>query len=98
NRVLARETPGRRTSLVHVTLLTDESTRCDLQPVDAHFAEAYRELRKMARLRLRAGRPDALMVTTALVHESYLRLAACVRLPLKCHCTSLGCTRLCVWL
>ena len=44
--------------------------------VDLHFAETYRELRKLARLRLRAGRRDTLIDTTALVHESYLRLAA----------------------
>jgi RNA polymerase sigma factor (TIGR02999 family) len=42
--------------------------------VDALFAAAYRELRQLARARLRAGGRNTLLDTTALVHESYLRL------------------------
>lgn len=44
-------------------------------PLDAQFAAAYQELRRLARSRLRAGGRDAVLDTTALVHESYLRLA-----------------------
>ena len=40
---------------------------------DALFAEAYTELRKLARARLRDGGRGTLLDTTALVHESYLR-------------------------
>ena len=51
--------------------------------VDVLFEEAYRELRSLARNRLRAGRRATLLNTTALVHESYLRLAAAGRLQLN---------------
>jgi RNA polymerase sigma factor (TIGR02999 family) len=40
---------------------------------DALFAEAYRELRKLARSRLRDGGRNTFLDTTAVVHESYLR-------------------------
>jgi RNA polymerase sigma factor (TIGR02999 family) len=43
--------------------------------VDALFAAAYRELRVLAHARLRGGQRNTLLDTTALVHESYLRLA-----------------------
>jgi RNA polymerase sigma factor (TIGR02999 family) len=42
---------------------------------EALFAEAYGELRKLARSRLFHGGRSTLMDTTALVHESYLRFA-----------------------
>jgi RNA polymerase sigma factor (TIGR02999 family) len=42
---------------------------------DQLFAAAYGELRKLARSRLRDGGRNTCMDTTALVHESYLRLA-----------------------
>ena len=61
-----------------------------MHTIDAHFEETYRELRKMARLRLRAGRPDTLIDTTALVHESYLRLAASGQLQLENRAHFLG--------
>lgn len=38
-------------------------------------AKAYRELRVLARARLRKGGRETLLDTTALVHEAYLRLA-----------------------
>lgn len=44
--------------------------------VDEYFALAYAELRRLAHARLRGGGRDAVLDTTALVHESYLRLAA----------------------
>ena len=40
---------------------------------DALFAAAYAELHRLARARLRDGGRDAVMDTTCLVHESYLR-------------------------
>ena len=43
--------------------------------VDALFVAAYHDLRKLARLRLRGGGRNTILDTTALVHESYLRLA-----------------------
>lgn len=55
----------------------------DAQAVDALFTDTYRELRKLARERLRGGRRDTLLNTTALVHESYLRLAGAGQLELK---------------
>jgi RNA polymerase sigma factor (TIGR02999 family) len=39
------------------------------------FAESYAELRQLARARLRGGGRDVVLDTTALVHESFLRLA-----------------------
>lgn len=44
-------------------------------PVDALFDATYRELRQLARARLRSGGRNTLLDTTALVHESYLRLS-----------------------
>jgi RNA polymerase sigma factor (TIGR02999 family) len=42
--------------------------------LDAHFAAAYADLRRLARSRLRGGGRSTVLDTTALVHESYLRL------------------------
>jgi len=42
--------------------------------IDAWVNEAYRDLRRMARARLAAGGRSTVLDTTALVHESYLRL------------------------
>lgn len=55
----------------------------DAGAVNALFAEAYRELRNVARMRLRVGGRAALLNTTTLVHESYLRLVAAGRLQLN---------------
>ena len=41
---------------------------------DAMFAAAYPELRRLAHSRLRGGGRNTVLDTTALVHESYLRL------------------------
>jgi RNA polymerase sigma factor (TIGR02999 family) len=43
--------------------------------VDELFAATYRELRLLARARLRGGGRDVLLDTTALVHESYVKLS-----------------------
>ena len=45
------------------------------QPIDALFQESYEDLRKLARARLQGGGRNVVLDTTALVHESYLRLA-----------------------
>lgn len=44
--------------------------------VDALFAATYRELRLIARARLRSGGRNTVLDTTALVHETFLKLAA----------------------
>jgi RNA polymerase sigma factor (TIGR02999 family) len=43
---------------------------------DALFAAAYAELHRLARARLREGARDAVLDTTSLVHESYLRFVS----------------------
>jgi RNA polymerase sigma factor (TIGR02999 family) len=45
----------------------------DMQARDALFAAAYDELHRLAQARLRGGGRDAVLDTTCLVHESYLR-------------------------
>ena len=44
--------------------------------VDGAFAAAYQELRRVARARLHGSGRDRVLDTTALVHETYLRLRA----------------------
>ena len=56
----------------------------DAGNVDDFFAATYRELRRLARARLRSGGRDVMLDTTALVHESYLKLSrsqAALRFP-----------------
>lgn len=48
----------------------------DAPGVDALFDATYRELRQLARARLRGGGRNTLLDTTALVHETFLKLAA----------------------
>jgi RNA polymerase sigma factor (TIGR02999 family) len=43
--------------------------------VDALYAAAYRDLRRLAHARLRGGNRPTVLDTTALVHEAYLRLS-----------------------
>lgn len=45
------------------------------ESLDAHFAAAYKDLRRLARSRLSHGGRNTVLDTTALVHESYMRLA-----------------------
>ena len=47
----------------------------DAKARDALFEAAYRDLHRLAHHRLRDGGRNVLLDTTALVHESYLRLA-----------------------
>jgi RNA polymerase sigma factor (TIGR02999 family) len=68
---------------VHRTRTTDGAGGDDAEPVDALFAAAYQELRKLARIRLRGGRRNTVLDTTSLVHESYLRLSAAGQLRVE---------------
>jgi RNA polymerase sigma factor (TIGR02999 family) len=58
-----------------ITDLLHRAQGGDAAAADALFAATYRALQRLARVRLRAG-GRALLDTTSLVHESYLRLAA----------------------
>lgn len=49
------------------------------QSVDELFAVTYQELRRLARWRLRDGGRNTVLDTTALVHETYLRLCKSVQ-------------------
>jgi RNA polymerase sigma factor (TIGR02999 family) len=55
---------------------TDDSEGPDDPDVDALFGSTYRELRAMARARLRSGGRNTLLDTTALVHEAFLKISA----------------------
>lgn len=55
----------------------------DVEAADALFAATYPELRRLARSRLRAGGRSTLLDTTALIHESFLRLAQAKTLQLE---------------
>jgi RNA polymerase sigma factor (TIGR02999 family) len=44
-------------------------------PVDDSFAELYEELRRLAHAQLRRSGPRPTLSTTAVVHETYLKLA-----------------------
>lgn len=63
--------------------MIEGAARGDANPMDALFAAAYQELRKLARVRLRGGGRNTVLDTTSLVHESYVRLAAAGRLRLE---------------
>jgi RNA polymerase sigma factor (TIGR02999 family) len=59
-----------------ITRLLSEARGGDRAAADALFASVYRELHRLAHAQLTArGRPGDTLDTTALVHESYLRLA-----------------------
>src|SRR5262245_7543417 len=57
-----------------VTELLDASRRGDHAALDRLFDLLYQDMRKMAHARLRRSGNLTLLDTTALVHESYLRL------------------------
>ena len=59
--------------MTQVTELLERVHAGDPQAHDALFASAYPELRRLAHARLRAGGRNAVLDTTCLVHESYLR-------------------------
>jgi RNA polymerase sigma factor (TIGR02999 family) len=53
----------------------DEDASPSEMNVEQAFAGAYQELRRLARARLRGGRRNTVLDTTALVHETYLKLS-----------------------
>jgi RNA polymerase sigma factor (TIGR02999 family) len=59
--------------MTQITQLLQRMHAGDAAAGDALFATAYDELRRLARLRLRDGGRDAVLDTTALVHDCYLR-------------------------
>jgi RNA polymerase sigma factor (TIGR02999 family) len=65
-----------------MTVLLARAQDGDRSARDALFAAAYRELRRLAHLRLRDGGRNTVLDTTALVHESYLRLVRSGQLKL----------------
>jgi RNA polymerase sigma factor (TIGR02999 family) len=68
---------------VDVTELLQRARRGDREAADALFAATYRDLRALARSRLRTGGRSTLLDTTALVNESYLRLASLGKLQVE---------------
>jgi RNA polymerase sigma factor (TIGR02999 family) len=56
-----------------LTLLLNRIHAGDSAARDALFATAYTELHRLAQMRLRLGGRSAVLDTTSLVHESYLR-------------------------
>ena len=65
------------TQLIEQVVAGNDSARNEL------FSNAYPELRKLARSRLRDGGRNTLLETTALVHESYLRFLSATQLRLE---------------
>jgi RNA polymerase sigma factor (TIGR02999 family) len=70
-----------------VTDLLHRAQAGDAAAADALFTATYGELRRLARARLRGGGRSALLDTTSLVHESYLRFvgAGSLRLENRVH-------------
>src|SRR5687767_889351 len=66
-----------------ITALIHLAQQGDAKAADALFTFTYQELRKLARMRLRAGGRDAVLDTPALVHESYLRLVEVKRVRME---------------
>ena len=62
-----------KTAMHQLTALIDRMQAGDTAARDALFAAAYTELHRLAQSRLRDGGRDALLDTTCLVHEAYLR-------------------------
>lgn len=63
-----------------VATLLERARGGDAAAVGALFERLYGDLRRIAHARLRDGERDALLDTTALVHESYARFAKLSRL------------------
>ena len=71
------------TSLSSVTQLIQQVGAGSRGARDELFAAAYSELRKLARSRLRDGGRNTFLETTALVHESYLRVLGAGQLRIE---------------
>lgn len=57
-----------------ITELIERANRGERDAVDRLFSELYAELHEMAKSRIRRHVPMTILDTTALLHESYLRL------------------------
>jgi len=68
--------PAAGNPMSHLTQLLGQLQAGDRQARDALFAAAYTELHQLARARLRGGGRNALLDTTCLVHEAYLRFVS----------------------
>jgi len=66
-----------------LTVLLSRMQDGDRTARDALFVAAYQELRRLAHSRLRDGGRNTVLDTTALVHESYLRLVRTEELKLE---------------
>jgi RNA polymerase sigma factor (TIGR02999 family) len=70
---LSSQYKRQRRSMNQLTELLGRMQAGDPRASDALFTAAYAELHRLARARLRDGGRDAVLDTTCLVHESYLR-------------------------
>ena len=61
--------------MAQITMLLQQMQAGDAAARDALFAVTYDDLRRLARSRLRDGGRNAVLETTSLVHESFLRFA-----------------------
>jgi len=66
-----------------ITELLAAARRGDAGAADAAFSLLYDDLRRLARSKLRQHQPMTLLDTTALVHESYLKLVGQKALPVS---------------
>lgn len=66
-----------------MTDLIQRAAQGDARAADELFAATYDDLRRLARMRLRAGGRNTLLDTGSLVQESYLRFATAGRLRLE---------------
>jgi len=66
-----------------LTALIQRAAKGDAGAADELFAATYKDLRRLARARLRAGGRNTLLDTSSLVHESFLRFAGAGRLRLQ---------------
>jgi len=66
-----------------LTLLLHAARDGDAQAAGEAFSLVYGELRRLARARLRQHRTMTLLDTTALVHESYLKLVGTEGVPVE---------------
>jgi RNA polymerase sigma factor (TIGR02999 family) len=69
-----RDHPEESKLMSSLTQLIQQAGTGDSSARDELFSAAYDELRKLARSRLRDGGRNTYLETTALVHESYLRI------------------------
>jgi RNA polymerase sigma factor (TIGR02999 family) len=66
-----------------VTELLDQARTGGAPALDRLYELLYADLRRLAHARLRGNAPDAVLDTTSLVHESYLRLLKLERLRVE---------------